>query len=70
MPSGFAHGFITLTDDTVVSYKLDNFYQHGLRAGFMWDDKFINIDWGIDDDTEIILSEQDKEYPTFNNLEY
>ena len=70
VPAGFAHGFITLTDNTVVSYKLDNFYQHDLRVGFMWNDELVNIDWGINDDTEVILSEQDKNYPTFNNLGY
>jgi len=69
VPQGFAHGFRTLTDDCIVTYKLDNFYHHDLRRGFMWNDPAVNIDWKLLDGEEVILSDQDKSYKSFDQLE-
>jgi len=69
IPRGFAHGFRTLTDDCVVSYKLDEFYYHDSKCGFMWNDTNVNIDWGLSGTDEVILSDQDKDYDSFDQLE-
>ena len=66
IPKGFAHGYRTLVDDTIVTYKADEFYSPDDYRGFIWDDDVVNIDWGIDFDGEIILSEQDINYESFN----
>lgn len=60
VPRGFAHGFITLEDDVEVSYKVDNFYNKENERTLMYNDKTVNIDWGINLTKEnVILSEKD-----------
>ena len=60
VPRGFAHGFITLEDDVEVSYKVDNFYNKENERTLIYNDKTINIDWGINLTKEnVILSEKD-----------
>tara|TARA_R100000008_G_scaffold54117_1_gene32965 strand:+ start:1185 stop:1715 length:531 start_codon:yes stop_codon:yes gene_type:complete len=62
IPKGFAHGYRTLEDNTVVSYKTDQYYMPEDYRGFIWNDKNININWGVDENDDIILSKQDVEY--------
>ena len=64
IPRGFAHGFHVLEDDSIFSYKCDNFYDKTSESGIVYKDKQLNIDWGISGD--IIMSEKDKLLP---NLE-
>lgn len=45
IPVGFAHGFQTLEDDTVLHYQMGEAYQPGLSAGFRWDDPAVGITW-------------------------
>ena len=64
IPKGFAHGFCTLTDDTSVLYKVDNYYNKDAESGIIWNDKKLNIDWSID--TKLIhLSDKDKNLNQF-----
>lgn len=56
IPVGFAHGFLTLKDDTLFSYKCGNFYNKSSEAGIIWNDPQIGIDWNFD---KPILSEKD-----------
>ena len=56
IPHGFAHGFLTLTDDVEVNYKADNFYNKESEVGIIYNDKEIGIDWGIDNP---IMSDKD-----------
>lgn len=58
IPPGFAHGFLTLEDDTIFSYKCTNVYDQKSEGGLNWNDQDLNIDWGIV--SEPILSEKDK----------
>lgn len=57
VPHGFAHGFCTLTENTIIQYKVDNYYAPDHEGGIRWNDKNIGIEWG---NVEPILSEKDK----------
>lgn len=63
IPRGFAHGFLTLTDDVEFVYKADNYYDPKSDRNIIWNDSEINIEWGIENP---ILSEKDKNAPTLS----
>jgi dTDP-4-dehydrorhamnose 3,5-epimerase len=56
LPPGFAHGFLTLENNTVFSYKCTGAYNKAAEGIIMWNDPDIGIQWGI---TDPILSERD-----------
>ena len=64
VPSGFAHGFVVLTETATFLYKVDKFYQPGNEVGTMYNDKDLNIDWKLPT-TELIFSEKDKTLGSF-----
>ena len=64
IPEGFAHGFITLTDDTEVVYQMTRFYEPGSETGYRWNDPALGINWPFD---PLIISEKDKYYPLLEN---
>jgi dTDP-4-dehydrorhamnose 3,5-epimerase len=64
VPRGFLHGFSVLEDNTIVSYKCDNYYEPESEDGVLFDDKDLNIDWKIPSD-KITLSEKDTVLKTF-----
>ena len=64
VPSGFAHGFVVLSEAATFFYKVDKFYEPGNEVGIMYNDKDLNIDWKLAD-SEIILSEKDKTLGSF-----
>ena len=68
IPRGFAHGFIVLEDDTLFSYKCDNFYCPEADRGLRFDDPALGIEWpeiGV----EVKLSEKDKRHPVLADIE-
>ena len=65
IPRGFAHGFCTLTDESEVLYKVDNYYTPSAELGLIWNDRDINIDWPI---IEPKLSEKDLKNLTLNEF--
>ncbi|AQS94218.1 dTDP-4-dehydrorhamnose 3,5-epimerase [Polaribacter sp. BM10] len=67
VPRGFLHGFSVLEDDTIVSYKCDNYYEPDAEDGVLYNDKDLNIDWKIPSN-DIILSEKDVKLLTFEKL--
>ena len=60
IPRGFAHGFITLTDDVEVQYKADNFYSPDCDGNIRWDDPEIGVVWPI---SPRVLSDKDSFAP-------
>ena len=57
IPEGFAHGFLTLENDTIFSYKCSQFYNKESEASLLWNDETLAINWGTEDP---ILSDKDK----------
>lgn len=68
VPRGFAHGFMVLSEEAEFVYKCDDLYHPEDEGGLIYNDKTVNIDWpeGFD----VILSEKDKNFPTFENLNF
>ena len=62
IPSGCAHGLITLEDDTEIHYQMGEFYEANLTRGMRWDDPLFNIEWPIE---PAVISERDATYPDF-----
>lgn len=64
IPKGFAHGFLTLEDDTEFQYKCTDYYTPEFDSGILWNDKDVNINWDFEkygiDENELLLSEKDK----------
>ncbi|MCI6152835.1 MAG: dTDP-4-dehydrorhamnose 3,5-epimerase [Fusobacterium perfoetens] len=60
IPRGFAHGFLTLTDNVEFLYKADNYYNFEADRNIIWNDEELNIDWGIENP---ILSPKDAKAP-------
>ena len=68
IPRGFAHGFVVLSESAIIAYKVDAYYAAKHNEGIAYNDSDINIDWGFSE-SEIILSEADKNYPTLANTD-
>jgi dTDP-4-dehydrorhamnose 3,5-epimerase len=45
IPKGFAHGYCTLSEETLVLYKVDASYNPAFESGLVWNDKTLNIAW-------------------------
>lgn len=60
IPRGFAHGFVTLTDDVEFLYKADNFYNQPAERSILWSDPELAIEWGVDNP---IIAEKDANAP-------
>jgi dTDP-4-dehydrorhamnose 3,5-epimerase len=67
VPSGFAHGFIVLSEQAEVFYKVDEYYNAQADAGLLFNDPALNIDWKLPVQ-EFILSEKDKKHPLLAEL--
>jgi dTDP-4-dehydrorhamnose 3,5-epimerase len=68
VPRGFAHGFAVLSDSAVFAYKVDNTYAPEFDSGIRWNDKKLNIEWGIED-SEVLVSEKDAKLSFFSDFE-
>lgn len=66
IPEGFAHGFATLEDNTIFSYKCTNFYDKASEDCILWNDPDLAVDWHIGDP---LLSEKDLEGKKFRSFE-
>ena len=70
VPEGFAHGFITLEDDTEFLYKCTDFYSPEYDSGILWNDEILNINWKLAEygikEEELTISEKDQKQQKFN----
>lgn len=67
IPEGFAHGFYTLEDNTIFSYKCTAAYHKAAEGCLLWNDPTLAINWGLD--TNPVLSEKDKLGAAFDLFE-
>jgi dTDP-4-dehydrorhamnose 3,5-epimerase len=62
VPTGFAHGFVTLEPNTEVLYKVSTYYSPSHERGIRWNDPKLGIDWGVEE-SSAVLSNRDREHP-------
>jgi len=67
IPKGMAHGFLALKNDTIFTYKCDEYYHTESEAGIIFNDEDLRIDWEFSI-KDIILSEKDKNLPRLKEL--
>lgn len=67
IPRGMAHGFLTLSQEAIFSYKCDNYYNPTEEGGIIYHDGDLNIDWEVPI-AELLLSEKDLNLPTFKSI--
>ncbi len=65
VPPGFAHGFETLEEDTIFSYKVTNEYNKESEGSILWNDKTLNIEW---ETKNPVVSEKDSNSELFKNF--
>jgi dTDP-4-dehydrorhamnose 3,5-epimerase len=68
IPPGFAHGFCTLRANTVISYKVTDYYSAENDRGLLWNDPAIGIDWPVSPETAL-LSVKDQDQPKLADLQ-
>ncbi|WP_162618584.1 dTDP-4-dehydrorhamnose 3,5-epimerase [Pedobacter yulinensis] len=69
VPPGFLHGFLTLEDDTIFTYKVTQFYNKESEVGVIWNDPQLGINWGSIPAAELLLSEKDTVLPGFSEFD-
>ena len=67
VPRGFAHGFLVLSESATFAYKVDNTYAPEFDAGIRWNDKELNIQWGIEN-SDVLVSDKDSKLPFFSEF--
>jgi dTDP-4-dehydrorhamnose 3,5-epimerase len=65
IPEGFAHGFLSLKNDTIFSYKCTNYYNNESEDSILYNDASLNINWGV---ANPIISDKDKTAATFSSF--
>ena len=65
IPPGFAHGFVTLEDSTIFTYKCTEVYNKESEGALLWNDKDLNINWEVNDP---LVSEKDLVAGNFKNF--
>lgn len=68
VPRGFAHGFMTLQDDTEAFYHVSQFYSPGNEGGVRWNDPAFNITWP--EFHHLVISDKDRNWPDFNKKSF
>ena len=68
VPSGFLHGFRTLTEDTEIAYKCTDYYHSASEGSVLWNDEDLGIDWGANVE-KTFLSERDKNAISFKEFD-
>jgi len=68
IPKHFAHGFLVLSSEAEFCYKCDDFYHPEYESGLMWNDPQIGVDWPIEEDMKILLSDKDQDLQLLKDL--
>jgi dTDP-4-dehydrorhamnose 3,5-epimerase len=69
VPPGFLHGFLTLEDQTIFTYKVSNYYDKNSEIGVMWNDADLNIEWTkYMPESEFLLSDKDQGLDNFKDF--
>lgn len=69
VPEGFAHGFLVMSDTAEFVYKCTRFYDPADEGGLMYNDPDVGVEWPIQDEMEILLSDKDKKNPLLKELD-
>jgi len=69
IPRGFAHGFHVISNEVIFTYKVDNLYNPAFERGIQYNDPTLAINWNIETDNQIILSDKDQKLPTLQHAE-
>ncbi len=67
VPRGFAHGFITLSETSIFTYKCDNYYDKASESGIIYNDTTLALDWYLPEE-DFIVSEKDLMLPEFKGV--
>lgn len=67
IPRGFAHGFVSLAEESIFAYKCDNYYNPKAEAGIRYNDATLQIDWHLPNE-KLIVSEKDLALPSFKEF--
>jgi dTDP-4-dehydrorhamnose 3,5-epimerase len=67
IPRGMAHGFLALDENTIFTYKCDNYYNPKMERGIIYNDPNLNIDWNFPI-SDLIISDKDCELPKLVDL--
>lgn len=69
VPPGFLHGFLTIEDETIFTYKVSNYYDKNSEIGVMWNDADLNIQWSkYLPESEFVLSDKDQALDNFKDF--
>ncbi|MDC3319540.1 dTDP-4-dehydrorhamnose 3,5-epimerase [Flavobacteriaceae bacterium] len=68
IPKGFAHGFIVLSNEAILGYKVDNYYHQASERGIAYNDKSLAIDWKLNP-KDILVSAKDANQVLFKNAD-
>src|SRR5262245_62983191 len=66
IPEGFAHGFLTLDDNTEIFYQMSEYYSPAYARGVRWNDPAFAIEWPTDVQ---VISNKDRNYPDLLSVE-
>lgn len=72
IPKYFAHGFLVLSDEAEIIYKVDEYYDPKSDSGIIWNDETLNIDWQLEkyglSENDLTISEKDRRLMTFKDF--
>ena len=67
IPKGFGHGFLSLSEELIVNYKVDNKYSKKSESGIIYNDKDLSIKWALET-KDLIISDKDLQLPLLRDL--
>lgn len=65
IPSGFAHGYLALSEEVIFSYRCGQPYAPDFDSGIIWNDKELGVAWPTENIEQLIISSKDQKLQTF-----